>query len=105
MTFLSFGFSFDDLYKTSALERLDKIFLSYLAEGSPDLKNRLKSARHSVPRKSEESALLLDLAPYVEDFIGTFFCIEQEIQSLQDHTFYLAPLYRCKRLFVQRQAA
>lgn len=105
MTFLSFGFSFDDLYKTSALEKLDGTFLSYLAEGSLDLTNRLKDARHSFPSKTTEIALLLDLAPYLEDFIGTFFGIEQEIQALQAQAFHLAPLYRCKRLFVQRQAA
>lgn len=103
--FLSFNFSFEDLHNPSALEKLDGIFLSFLKECSPDLINRLRKARQSVPIPREESALLLDLAPYVEDFIGTFFSIEQEIQSLQNHTFHLAPLYRCKRLFIQRQAA
>lgn len=105
MTFLSFNFSFEDLHNPSALEKLDGIFLSFLKECSPDLINRLRKARQSVPIPREESALLLDLAPYVEDFIGTFFSIEQEIQSLQNLAFHLAPLYRCKRLFVQRQAA
>lgn len=105
MTFLSFNFSFEDLHHSLALEKLDGIFLSFLAERSSDLAHRLINARHSSPTKIEESALLLDLAPYVEDFLGTFFSIELEIQSLQDHSFHLAPLYRCKRLFVQRQAA
>lgn len=102
---LPFGFSFADLYKTSALESLDKVFLSFLEESSPDLTNRLRHAREFTLPTTEESALLLDIAPYIEDFIGSFFSIEEEIQSLQNQTFHLAPLYRCKRLFVQRQAA
>lgn len=104
-SFLSFGFTFKDLHDASALEKLDGIFLSFLKEGSSDLAERLKNARQTKPNPTEESALLLDLAPFVEDFIGNFFSLEREIQSLQDRTFHLAPLYRCKRLFIQRQAA
>ncbi|MBA3813884.1 MAG: anhydro-N-acetylmuramic acid kinase [Alphaproteobacteria bacterium] len=103
--FLSFNFSFHDLYDASALEKLDNIFLSFLEEHSLDLTTRLKNARQSSLTKMEESALLIDLAPHVEDFMGIFFGIEKEIQTLQDLTYHLAPLYRCKRLFVQRQAA
>jgi NADPH-dependent glutamate synthase beta subunit-like oxidoreductase len=105
MSFLSFKFSFDDLYDPSALEKLDYIFLAFLEEYSSSLTNRLKQARKLAPHTTEESALLLDLAPYVEDFLGILFCIESEIQDLQNKTFHLAPLYRCKRIFVQRQAA
>lgn len=102
---LSFSFTFKDLHDASALEKLDGLFLSALEESSSDLAERLKNARQARPHPTEESALLLDLAPFVEDFIGTFFSIEKCIQSLQDRTFHFAPLYRCKRLFVQRQAA
>lgn len=102
MNFLSHNFSYPDLYDHSALERLDNLFLSSL---EADLKNRLQYARKNHPDKITESALLLDLAPYVEDFIGMFFHVESDLQALQDKTYHLAPLYRCKRLFVQRQAA
>lgn len=105
MSFLSFGFSFHDLHNPAALERLDGLFLSFLREHSENLTNRLKSAREIPLHGIEESSLLLDLAPHVEDFIGSFFGIERNIQALQNKTFHLAPLYRCKRLFVQRQAA
>jgi len=105
MSFLSFGFSFKDLYEASALAKLDNIFLSFLEECSPYLAKNLKTARHSILAPYAESTLLLDLAPYVEDFLGILFHIEKEIQSLQNNSFHLAPLYRCKRLFVQRQAA
>src|SRR5688572_26181415 len=100
--FLSHNLSYPDLYDPAALERLDSLFLSYLEE---DLKSRLQHARKNHPDKITASALLLDLAPYVEDFIGALFYIATDVQALQDQTYHLAPLYRCKRLFVQRQAA
>lgn len=98
-------FSFHDLYDPLALEKLDHLFIAFLEDCSPDLTERLRRTRKSTLTPTEESALLLDLAPYVEDFLGNLFCIEENIQALQNQTYHLAPLYRCKRLFVQRQAA
>jgi NADPH-dependent glutamate synthase beta subunit-like oxidoreductase len=103
-SFLSFGFTFEDLHQADALEKLDGIFLSFLDESASDLAVRLKQARKNGLQKTEESALLIDVAPYVEDFIGNLFSIQEDIHALQDQTFHLAPLYRCKRVFVQRQA-
>ena len=105
MTFLSLGFSFEDLHRPEGLERLDQVFLTFLEEGDENLRFRLKKARYSLPSSMEESTLLLDLSPNVEDFLGRLFSIEKEIEALQSQTHRLAPLYRCKRLFVQRQAA
>lgn len=105
-TFLSAGFTFTDLYTREGLVRLDKVFTRYLEESDANLAFRLRQAKISAPNTSlEESALLLDLAPYVEDFLGSLFSIEKEVGNLQSQTHILAPLYRCKRLFVQRQAA
>ena len=101
-TFLSSGFTFQDLYSLSGLERLDRDFLTFLDE---ELAVRLQAARAHPPVGLEESALLLDFAPYLEDFLANLFAIRQEVAALQDQTYALAPLYRCKRLFVQRQAA
>ncbi len=105
MTFLFFGFSFHDLYDPISLQKLDTLFLSRLAEEDLDLEQRLRKARKKSFSSLEESALLLDLAPYVEEFMGTLFSNEKEIHTLQQNTYHLAPLYQCKRLFVQRQAA
>ncbi|MBI2706962.1 MAG: FAD-dependent oxidoreductase [Proteobacteria bacterium] len=104
MTFLSSDFSFEDLHTAEGLERLDKTFLNYLEEGNTSLAFRLRTARQKPPSSLEESALLLDLSPYVEDFLSAFFSIEKEVAHLQAETHGLAPLYRCKRLFIQRQA-
>jgi NADPH-dependent glutamate synthase beta subunit-like oxidoreductase/NAD(P)H-flavin reductase len=105
-TFLSSNFTFADLYTREGLIRLDKQFVAYLEESDKSLAIRLKKGRENPPNTPlEESALLLDLAPYVEDFFGVLFSVEKEIADLQAQTHVLAPLYRCKRLFVQRQAA
>src|SRR6202030_4362076 len=46
----------------------------------------------------------VDLAPYLEDFIGELCGIEAEVRALQARHHELAPLYSVKRLFVQRRA-
>ncbi len=50
------------------------------------------------------SNLLIDVAPYLEDFIGTLFGIEKEVQALAAQHHELADIYLCKRIFVQRRA-
>ncbi|MBY0501591.1 MAG: FAD-dependent oxidoreductase [Alphaproteobacteria bacterium] len=104
-SFLSFGLTFSDLYDHSALLKLDRFFLAYLQDKYPPLAILLKKARSHPPSGLQESKLLLDIAPYLEDFLGTLFKIEGEIQTLQNNTYQLAPIYRCKRLFIQRQVA
>lgn len=105
MTFLSLGFSFEDLYLVEGLERLDQTFLHDLQKTDEELALLLKKARETPLPSLDESGLLLELAPYVEDFIGRLFCVESELANLQSVAYALAPLYRCKRLFVQRHAA
>jgi len=106
MSEISFCFSFPDLYSLCGLERLDQEFLSFLErEEEGTLAARLQAARQLPPSGLKESELLLDLAPYLEDFLADLFHIPHEVRNLQDLTYALAPLYRCKRLFVQRQVA
>src|SRR5690349_12924812 len=103
---LQHGFSFADLYDREGLVRLDRAFVAHLAEGDVVLHDRLMTARRDPEAIEglEESNLLVDLAPHLEDFIGEFFGIEGEIRDLQARHHELAPLYSVKRLFVQRRA-
>ncbi len=50
------------------------------------------------------SDLIVETAPYLEDFIGHLFGIESELRELQAQHSALAPLYSVKRRFVQRKA-
>ncbi|HEX9809092.1 MAG TPA: FAD-dependent oxidoreductase, partial [Alphaproteobacteria bacterium] len=103
---LDFGLSFEDLYTDDGLARIDALFAEHLAAADAGLHNRLMAARVAPdalePR--DESQLLIDLGPHLEDFIGGLFGIGAEIAAQVDAHDELAPLYRMKRLFVQRRA-
>ena len=103
---LNFGLSFEDLYRRAGLEQLDRIFARFLEEAEPELAEALGRAR-AAPERLEpkaESDLLLALAPHLEDFLGELFCIRDEMREMSAGHDELAPLYSCRRLFVQRQA-
>src|ERR1700720_900717 len=103
---LKHGLSFPDLYDRDGLIRLDRAFVAQLASGDRALHDRLMGARAeaaALDHKSE-SDLLVDLAPYLEDFLGDLFGIAGEVRALQARHDKLAPLYSVKRLFVQRRA-
>lgn len=107
MTELKFGIKFLDLYQREGLIKLDQAFISELKTANADIYNRLVSARAeptSVAEK-DESQLLIDTAPFVEDFIAKLFGIEKEVRELASKHHELANIYNCKRLFVQRRAA
>ncbi|MBL0318660.1 MAG: FAD-dependent oxidoreductase [Alphaproteobacteria bacterium] len=103
---LAFGLTFADLYRREGLERVDAAFIHALKGSNIDLFNRFVKAR-ALPGEIEakdESNLLIELAPYVEDFIGSLFGCQKEVIALQQQHHELAPIYTCKRLFVQRRA-
>jgi len=103
---LKHGLFFADLYDREGLVRLDRAFVAHLAETDLGLRDRLVTARRDpgAIERLDESNLLVDLAPHLEDFIGELFGIEAEVRDLQACHHELAPLYSVKRLFVQRRA-
>ena len=103
---LSHGLSFADLYRRDGLARLDAAFLDHLKTGDLGLYNRLMAGRADpvALAAKDESALILDIAPHVDDFVGALFGIAGELSTLRARHHELAPLYTCKRLFVQRRA-
>src|SRR5205807_5090047 len=103
---LQHGLAFSDLYERDGLIRLDRAFVAHLAAADVGLHDRLMVGRadlEALDRKAE-SDLLVDLAPYLEDFLGDLFGIAGEVCALQARHEKLAPLYSVKRLFVQRRA-
>jgi NADPH-dependent glutamate synthase beta subunit-like oxidoreductase/NAD(P)H-flavin reductase len=103
---LGHGLAFEDLYERAGLIRLDASFLEHLGAADVGLFNRLAAARRDPATldRAAEGALLLELAPHLEDFIGGLFGIAAELAALQARHHELAPLYAVKRLFVQRRA-
>ena len=104
---LGFDLRFADLYGRDGLVRLDGQFVDFLKAQSPELHNRLMTAR-AAPEPlagKPESDLIVELAPVLEEFIAELFGIAPEVGSLRSRHEALAPLYAVKRLFVQRRAA
>ncbi|HVL55751.1 MAG TPA: hypothetical protein VM491_04555, partial [Burkholderiaceae bacterium] len=103
---LGFGLRFEDLYQRDGLLRLDQAFLQWLGERAPQLAERLCSAR-GAPDSLEyrqEAALLIEAAPWVDEFIAALFDIGDELAALRARHTELAPLYEAKTRFVKRQA-
>jgi NADPH-dependent glutamate synthase beta subunit-like oxidoreductase/NAD(P)H-flavin reductase len=104
---MGFEFSYNDLYDRDGLVRLDAAFLDFLGASDAALRGLLEAARlspNALESKKEESELLILLAPHLEDFLARLFNIEMQVQALAARHHELAPLYTCKRLFVQRRA-
>src|SRR5215471_17847797 len=96
---LEHGLAFADLYDREGLIRLDQAFVAHLAETEIGLHERLMTARRDpdVIGRLDESNLLVDLAPHLEDFIGELFGISAEVRALQARHHELAPLQSVKR--------
>ncbi len=103
---LAFGLDFADLYSTPGLARVDAAFLRVLAETDAELAARLEAARAAPDALAgkDESTLLIDVAPHVEDFVARLFGIEPDVRALEARHHALAPLFAVKRQFVQRKA-
>jgi NADPH-dependent glutamate synthase beta subunit-like oxidoreductase/NAD(P)H-flavin reductase len=101
---LSHGLGFHDLYDREGLARLDAAFVAWLKDANVEAHARLMAAR-TAPEKlavKDEANLLIELARPLEDFVGALFGVAEEAGALRAVHVTLAPLYDCKRLFVQR---
>ena len=103
---LSHNLEFKDLYSRAGLVKLDAAFAEHLKTVNVELYNKFLAARASRPTdKKEESNLIIELAPVLEDFIAELFNIRAEVSKLQFRHNDLGNLYTTKRMFVQRAAA
>ncbi|MBX9946863.1 MAG: FAD-dependent oxidoreductase [Reyranella sp.] len=104
---LSHGFGFTDLYDREGLARLDAAFAGWLQAADTGLHARLMAARAAPDALAvkDESNLLIELARPLEDFLAALFDVTAPVAALRGRHSRLAPLYDCKRLFVQRYVA
>ncbi|WP_192884612.1 FAD-dependent oxidoreductase [Paramagnetospirillum kuznetsovii] len=103
---LGYGISFPELYERQGLERIDQAFLEALGAADAALRDRLLAAR-AVPEAlatKDESALIIAVAPHLDDFLAELFGIRAATAELRERQDSLAPLYQAKRLFVQKRA-
>lgn len=104
---LNFNITFDDLYAREGLARVDAAFVADLAASNADVHNRFVAARNNPASLNDKdhSNLLIEVAPYLEDYLGKLFGIEADVKKMQAAHHELGAIYTVKRLFVQRQAA
>src|SRR6266540_4485823 len=103
---LAYGLSFAELYERDGLVRLDAAFLDHLGAAESALRPQLEAARATASLEPKaESALILEIAPHLDDFLAELFGIQAEFRALAARHHELAPLYAVKRQFVQRRAA
>ena len=103
---LKHGLIFTDLYHRDGLLSLDAAFLQALATADSALHQQLAAARANPDALAakQESELLIALAPHLDDFVAGLFGIAKEVETLSVRHNELAPIFSCKRLFVQRKA-
>src|SRR5262249_49102625 len=101
---LALGLSFPDLYDREGLARLDAAFIDWLKDVNVDAHARLLAARAAPDALAakDESNLLIEVARHLEDFLAAMFDVVEPAAELRAAHQTLAPLYDCKRLFVQR---
>lgn len=104
---LAYGLAFEELYTRDGCLTLDQAFIARLKLDDVALFNRLMAGRAAPDSlgAKEEGELLIALAPHLEGFLARLFGIEAALASLDAEHERLAPLFTCKRLFVQREAA
>jgi len=107
LTMLAHGLQFADLYSIAGADRIDRLFVAHLRVADPELCGRYDAARAAPDalEPKQEAALLIAVAPHLEDFLAKLFGIAAEVQSLEAKHHELAPLFAVKRQFVQRKAA
>jgi len=98
---LPFGLIFEDLYHREGLLKLDQAFLDFLHLHNKELAIQYQEARQGIT--SDQSALLLILAPLVDQFIGALFNEEAASHLHQEHQKFRTIL-EVNRQFVQRIA-
>ncbi|WPX98992.1 Putative bifunctional glutamate synthase subunit beta/2-polyprenylphenol hydroxylase domain protein [Candidatus Megaera polyxenophila] len=102
---LNFAVNFSDLNSLKGLKKIDKIFLSYLKQKNLILHETLTDHRVSTPwtnHSAEYSKFLLELSPYLDDFVAELFSIEVENLALKQSQQNFNIIYECKKKFVQR---
>ncbi|KJV92614.1 palindromic element RPE4 domain-containing protein [Rickettsia bellii] len=102
---LGFNLDFKKLDLTG-LKKLDQIFLDYLFKANKSLYDSIllfRSNPYSI-LSQDYSEFLLNISPYLDDFLAELFCISNEITSLRLQHKDFDIIYECKRKFVQRYA-
>ncbi|RMD99340.1 MAG: hypothetical protein D6812_11785, partial [Deltaproteobacteria bacterium] len=100
------GFRFADLNRVRRLAALDEVFLETLEKADPGFGARFKAWREKRGEgysDAENSAILIEAAPHVADFIARLFHIEEAYEAVRRKYREENVIYRWKRKFLDRE--
>lgn len=102
---LGLGFTFADLTDPLKLQELDSHFLGHLGKLEPAVMPQLDLYRRgALVDPLAVSALLLAIAPVLEEFVVALFGIETAFEQSRAGTLNNDPIFAFKKLIVQRRA-
>ncbi len=105
LTLSRYNIDFNKLNKPEGLQKLDEVFLQTLTDIDASLAERLKAYRlrdEDLPG-TENSDLLLSIAPYLEGFLGQLFGIEAELAAQRQAILADDIVMQFKQAFVQKR--
>jgi NADPH-dependent glutamate synthase beta subunit-like oxidoreductase/NAD(P)H-flavin reductase len=100
------GFGHQDLFAPEKLRELHEVFLNDFGRAAPEARARFDAYRavQGGGYASEQvSAVLLEVAPYVSQFVAKLFCVEPETEALKRSAEARSPLWKFKREFVKKR--
>jgi len=100
------GFTFNELFHSNGLNQLDQAFLAHLKDQNPEWQEKLVAYRNETYTFNtlEVSELLIACAKILDDFLATFFHIEEAVAISQAKTTSFNPIATFKKYFVLRRA-
>lgn len=101
---LNFDLSFEDLYNLDGLRKVDGYFIEKLLKTNPELCNKMLDARENRTSlyKLDESNLIIELAPLLEEFIIELFGIESSVKKYKAENDELQVITRCNKSVIQK---
>lgn len=99
-----FDIVFSDLYHRQGLLKLQEKFEQFFAKKDPTTYQKYLELKQDYQSfsKLDESTILVDVAPILEDFIAQLFLIENENRDLQNQHHISRVIYHVRRNFIQR---
>ena len=100
------GFAYYDLHNPNKLSELTEIFYSELREKNPQLYERFAQYAQLQGEgftETEKSFLLVEVAPYLSQFIAKIFGIEKEIRNWKNESEKTKIIFYVKKEFFIRR--
>ncbi len=95
------GFSFVDLYSPARLRDLHDEFWRFASTHNAEIANRFASLKTGDLSRPEQSAVLIDTAAIVGDFIARLFDIVPAVYELADETLATERIFQFKQDFLR----